>query len=235
MKPLIGISVECEFDDTNDRSNGKVSLNWNYAARVAEAGGSPILITPLTDLTGIAAILDGWLIPGGADMDGRHFGEANHPESELMSPLRWEMENELYGLVNPVMPILGICYGCQFINVKRGGSLNQHLPDIVEHNEHVGGTLQTYALEDSSRLFGVTGHAEIQGKSYHHQAVNRLGEGLTAVGRHSDGTVEAIEDATKPFFIGVQWHPERTPHDEATQNLFNAFIAAAKTYSETKV
>ncbi len=234
MKPLIGITVDCEFDDSNERSNGKVTLNWNYAARVAEAGGSPILITPLTDLVGIASMLDGWLIPGGADMDARHFGETNHQEAELMSPLRWEMENELFELVNPNLPILGICYGCQFINVKRGGSLYQHLPDVVEHNEHVGGTLQTYTLEDSSKLFDVTRNEEIHGKSYHHQAVNRLGEGMTVVGRHSDGTVEAIEDATKPFFIGVQWHPERTPHDEATQNLFNGFIGAARTYSETK-
>jgi putative glutamine amidotransferase len=235
VKPLIGITVECEFEESNDRSNGKVSLNWNYAARIAEAGGSPILITPLTDLPGLAPLLDGWLIPGGADMDARHYGEANHPEAKLMSPLRWQMEDELFGLVNPQMPILGICYGCQFINVKRGGSLVQHLPDVVEHNEHVGGTLQTYSVDGSSTLYGQMKHQAIQGKSYHHQAVHRLGGGLSIVGRHSDGTVEAIEDATKPFFIGVQWHPERTPQDEASQNLFTAFISAARTYSEGKV
>ena len=106
MKPLIGITVECEFDGSNDRSNGKLSLNWNYPARVAEAGGNPILVTPLSDLSELASLLDGWLIPGGADMDAAHFGEPNHPEAELMNPMRWEMENELFGLVNPTMPIL---------------------------------------------------------------------------------------------------------------------------------
>ena len=235
MKPLIGITVDCEFDELNDRSNGKLTLNWNYAARVAEAGGSPILITPLTDLTSIVPLLAGWLIPGGADMDARHYGEENHSESVLMSPLRWEMENELFGLVDPLMPILGICYGCQFINVMRGGNLIQHLPDVVDHPEHVGGTLQPYEIASGSKVALITKHETIEGKSYHHQSVNRLGLGLEVVGKHGDGTIEAIEDPTKPFFIGVQWHPERTPRDEATENLFRAFVQAAQTYAEAKV
>ena len=234
MKPLIGITVECGFDESNDRSNGKLSLNWNYPARVAEAGGNPILISPLTDLKEIARILDGWLIPGGADMDAKHFGEPNHPEVELMNPLRWKMEDELYGLVDPAMPILGICYGCQFLNVKRGGSLIQHLPDKVEHNDHVGGTLESIELVVKSKLATITKAPEIAGKSYHHQAVNRVGDGLHVVARHNDGTVEAIEDPTKPFLIGVQWHPERLPDDEANQALFREFIAAAAAYSEKK-
>lgn len=234
MKPLIGITVECKFDALDDRSNGELSLHWNYAARIAEAGGNPILITPLTDLDEIAPILDGWLIPGGADMDARHFGESNHDESELMSPMRWEMENELFGRVNPEMPVLGICYGCQFINVKRGGSLIQHLPDVVDHNEHVGGTVESIDLVETSKLGSIASSSAIAGKSYHHQAVNRIGEGLNVVATHRDGTVEAIEDPTKPFFIGVQWHPERLPNDEANQNLFNAFIGAAQAYSKAK-
>jgi putative glutamine amidotransferase len=234
VKPLIGITVDCEFDATNDRSNGKVTLNWNYPARVAEAGGNPILITPLTDITEIVPILDGWLIPGGADMDPRHFGEANHPETVPMSPLRWEMEDELYDLINPTMPILGICYGCQFLNVKRGGSLIQHLPDVVDHEQHTGGTLERIELSNDSRLAVLTKGDVIDGKSYHHQAVNRLGDGLQVVGKHSDGTIEAIEDPTKPFFIGVQWHPERLPDDESNTNLFSAFVKAAMAYSESK-
>ena len=234
MKPLIGITVECGFDEANDRSNGKLSLNWNYAARIAEAGGNPILVTPMTDLKEIAQQLDGWLIPGGADMDARHFGEPNHPEVELMNPMRWEMENELFGLVNPEMPILGICYGCQFLNVKRGGSLIQHLPDVVEHNNHVGGTLESIELVGATKLSRIAGQETIAGKSYHHQAVNRIGDGLNVVAKHSDGTIEAIEDPNKPFLMGVQWHPERLPDDESNQNLFRAFIQAAEAYGKGK-
>ena len=234
MKPLIGITVECAFEEGNDRSNGKVSLNWNYPARVAEAGGNPILITPMTDLVEVAKILDGWLIPGGADMDAKHFGEENHPEVEVMNPMRWDMENELYGLVNPVMPILGICYGCQFINVKQGGSLIQHLPDVVAHNDHVGGTVESIELVGASKLSGLARSATIAGKSYHHQAVNRVGDGLTVTAKHADGTIEGLEDTSKPFFVGVQWHPERLPDDAANRALFRAFIDAARTYSEWK-
>ncbi len=234
MKPLIGITVECAFESDNDRSNGKLSLNWNYAARVAESGGNPVLITPMTDLAEIANLLDGWLIPGGADMDAKHFGEDNHPEAELMNPMRWDMENELYSLVNKEMPILGICYGCQFLNVKHGGSLIQHLPDKVEHNDHVGGTLEEIELVGASKLSALVGAPTVAGKSFHHQAVNRVGDSLTVVARHEDGTVEAIENPSKPFLIGVQWHPERLPDDVANRELFRAFISAAATYAKGK-
>ena len=74
----------------------------------------------------------------------------------------------------------------------------------------------------------------VQGKSYHHQAVNRIGYGLSVAAKHSDGTIEAIEDPTKLFLVGVQWHPERLPDDAANQRLFRAFIEAATTYSEGK-
>ena len=234
MRPLIGITVESEYDGTNDRSNGKLSLNWNYASRVAEAGGNPILVSPMTDLGWVAKHIDGWLIPGGADMDARHFGEENHPTVELMNPKRWEMEDALYKLIDTELPVLGICFGCQFMNVKRGGSLIQHLPDVVEHNDHSGGTVENYELVGASKLSSVTRVARVEGKSYHHQAVKQVGEGLSVVAKHTDGTVEAVEDPTKPFFIGVQWHPERTPDDEATKNLFRAFIAASEAYSRTK-
>ncbi len=234
MKPLIGITVESEFDGANDRSNGKLILNWNYAEQVALAGGNPILITPLTDLDWAAKHIDGWLIPGGADMDASHFGEENHSKVELMNPRRWDMEDQLYRLVDAEMPVFGICFGCQFLNVQRGGSLIQHLPDVVDHDEHSNGTMQGYELVGASKLSQFTQSEHVEGRSYHHQAVNRVGDGLSVVAKHHDGTVEGVEDATKPFFVGVQWHPERTPDDAATQNLFRAFIDAARTYAEAK-
>lgn len=235
MKPLIAITTDCDFDATNPRSKGKISLNYNYAEQVALAGGNPILVSPVTDLAELLPLISGWLIPGGADMDATHFGEANHPEVELMNPKRWETETALFKMVDARLPILGICYGCQFMNVMRGGSLIQHLPDVVSHDQHSGGTMQQYAIAGSSRLYGHTGAATIEGASYHHQAVNRLGNGLDIVSRHEDGTVEAVEDPLHPFFVGVQWHPERTPEDVATQNLFKSFVNAARDYQERLV
>jgi putative glutamine amidotransferase len=234
MKPLIAITVDARHNPDDPRTQGELSLHWNYAEQVSIAGGNPILVTPMTDMEAIAPLIDGWLIPGGDDLDAKHFGEENHPKVGLQDPKRFEMESRLYQLVSPELPILGICYGCQYLNVKRGGKLIQHLPDVVNHESHSGGTLQTYEIDSSSKLASVAQTTQITGKSYHHQAVGKLGRELVITARAEDGTVEAIEDPSKPFLIGVQWHPERTPDDPATQNLFRQFIEAAKAYSKSK-
>jgi putative glutamine amidotransferase len=233
-KPLIAITVDVIPEPENERTRGRLSLNWNYAQMVAEAGGNPVLVTPLTDIESLAPLLDGWLIPGGDDIDAGHFGEENHPKVGLQDPRRWEMEDRLYKAKADELPILGICYGCQFLNVQRGGTLIQHVPDVVNHEEHSDGTMQTYHVASSSRLAKYAGTDWIEGKSYHHQAVGQLGNGLEIVAKCEDGTAEAVEDKSQPFLIGVQWHPERTPDDAATRNLFQEFIRAAEAYAERK-
>ncbi|MBS1720498.1 MAG: gamma-glutamyl-gamma-aminobutyrate hydrolase family protein [Armatimonadetes bacterium] len=234
MKPIIGITVEAKFDPSNPRSRGSLALNWNYAEEVEKAGGIPLLIPPMADPSPLAEIIHGWLIPGGADIDAREFGEENHPEVELGDPARFGVEKKLYQAVSADLPILGICYGCQFLNVVQGGTLIQHLPDVVYHGEHSGGTLQAYSLDADSRLAGVAGQTAIEGKSYHHQAIGRPGADVTVVGHAEDGTVEAIELSGRPWVFGVQWHPERTPDDSATQSIFAKFVAAARAYAESK-
>jgi putative glutamine amidotransferase len=227
MKPVIGITVVPESDFANDRSMGILKLNWNYAQMVADAGGVPILITPMTDVSVVAEMIDGWLIPGGDDMDACHFGQENHPKSVLQDPSRWAMESALYDVLPADFPILGICYGAQFLNVKRGGTLIQHVPDVVAHEEHSGGTMQDYAVDSGSRLETFSGAKSITGRSYHHQALDEVGKDLSVVAKANDGIIEAIEDPSQPFFVGVQWHPERTPLDTATLNLFKAFVNAS--------
>jgi putative glutamine amidotransferase len=140
----------------------------------------------------------------------------------------------MYAELPSDLPVLGICYGCQFLNVKRGGTLIQHVPDAVGHEEHSGGTMQTYSVLDASALARSALASTIEGKSYHHQAVDLVGDGLVVSARAQDGTIEAIEDQSKAFWVGVQWHPERTPEDVATQNLFRAFIGAAAIYRGSK-
>lgn len=228
MKPLIAITSDIQPDSRH-------SLNWNYAEQVALAGGNPLIVSPLTDLTEVVELFDGWLIPGGADFDSVHYGQDLHPKAELQHPARWEMEARMYSLVAPDLPILGICGGCQFINVIRGGSLFQHIPDQVGHEEHSGGTLQDYKVSEHSVLARSASTTVITGKSYHHQAVDRLGEGLVISAYSQDGTVEAIEDQSKLFCVGVQWHPERTPDDSATKNIFKAFVAAAQEFKRKRV
>jgi len=234
MKPLIGITVVSKFAPEDARTRGKLELNWNYAEEVAKSGGVPILIPPVADLEVLAGILDGWLIPGGADIDARHWGEENHPKVDLGDPSRFETEAKLYQLIPKEMPVLGICYGCQFLNVQAGGSLEQHIPDRVSQSDHEGGTMQSYPVDPESQLARLTGTQTIEGKSYHHQAVGRLGDGLKITSRHEDGTVEAIESTDDRWLIGVQWHPERTPGSQATQNLMREFVNACRKFKEAR-
>ena len=188
----------------------------------------------MADMQEIAELIDGWLIPGGDDIDAKQFGEENHPKVSLQDPARFEGEAALYRQIPDEMPILGICYGCQFLNVVRGGTLIQHLPDVVGHEQHTGGTVQRYEVDPTSKLAGVIGNGSIEGKSYHHQAVKDLGEHLTITSRSEDGTVEAVEATDRPWVIGVQWHPERSFEDPSTRKIFDNLIQAAQLYRESK-
>lgn len=234
MKPVIGITVDCRQDSDNGRTRGKLELNWNYAQAVADAGGIPVLIPPMADMAALAGLIHGWLIPGGDDIDAARFGEQNHPKVSLQDPARFEGESRLWDEISQELPVLGICYGCQFLNVARGGTLIQHLPDVVGHEQHSGGALQEYDIQPASKLAAVIGRTNAEGKSYHHQAVNETGDHLRVVSKSADGTVEAIEATDRPWVIGVQWHPERTLEDEAARRLFENFVAEARRFAERR-
>ncbi|MDR3692137.1 MAG: gamma-glutamyl-gamma-aminobutyrate hydrolase family protein [Fimbriimonas sp.] len=234
MKPIIGITVDCRQDPDDLRTRGKLTLNWNYAQGISDAGGVPVLIPPTADMVVLAGIIHGWLIPGGDDIDATQFGEENHPKVSLQDPARFEGEKWLLEAIDTELPVFGICYGCQFLNVARGGTLFQHLPDVVGHESHTGGTLQEYQVEPETKLYNVVGDATISGKSYHHQAVNRVGENLKVVSKAEDGTIEAVEATDRPWMIGVQWHPERTLSDQPSKQLFKEFVLAAKRYAESR-
>ncbi len=234
MKPLIGITLECRHEPGDARTGGTMQLNWNYAERIAEAGGVPLLVPPHADMAEIAPLLDGWLIPGGYDIDAARYGQENHPTAELQDPERFRSEHELLTALPAEVPILGICYGCQFLNVVRGGTLIQHVPEVVGHEHHTGGTRETHELEPGSRLAEIFGTEQVEGLSFHHQSCGDLGHGLRVVSRAPDGTVEAIEAIDRPWVVGVQWHPERTPEDPAVQSLFRSFVARAAQYRQER-
>lgn len=234
MKPIIGITVDSKQDPDDARSGGKLSLNWNYAQAVADAGGVPVLIPPTADMEAVAEIIDGWLIPGGNDIDAKNFGEENHPTVELIDPARFAGEQRLFEAVGREMPIFGICYGCQRVNVYRGGSLIQHLPDVEGREPHTGGVMQEYKISAESKVGGIVGDETIEGKSYHHQGIRDLGRGLQASALHGDGTIEAIEDPSHPWLVGLQWHPERTFDDPKTRRIFEDFVRAAAAYRQQR-
>ena len=233
-KPIIAITVESRHDPQDARTGGKIELNWNYTQMIADAGGVPIVVPPVADMTEIAEIANGWLLPGGDDLDSALWGEPLHPKASVQDGTRYAAERRLFDALDPAMPIFGICYGCQALNVLRGGSLDQHLPDSVDHDEHSGGTMQRYFVNVDSRLSQGAQAVQIEGKSYHHQAVGRLGENLWITAKAEDGTIEAVEATDRPWLVGVQWHPERTPDDPATQRLFERFVQAAAEYRRSR-
>ena len=166
MKPLIGITAEPVPAPDPERTGGiKLELNLNYAQAIADAGGIPVVIPPMADMAVMAALIDGWLIPGGEDIDPAQFGQSHHPEAKLQISDRFEGEQRLFREIPLDLPILGICYGCQFLNVVEGGDLNQHIPDDPNADRHEGGKVQSYRIDEGSKLGEVLSADEVKGRA----------------------------------------------------------------------
>lgn len=234
MRPLIGVTGNIGTVVGDKNEGQRVHLYRHYLECLVEAGAFAVIV-PHRIPQIVAGMLDGWLIPGGDDLDPARWGEERHPETKLEDPSRVDFEMELWDQLDPAMPVLGICYGCQFLNVVHGGTVLQHVPDVVGNGSHSGGTLQHYRIEPGSKLSeALAGATEVEGKSFHHQAVGRLGDGLRVVANHEDGIVEGVERTDSRWVVGVQWHPERTPESAESQNLFRAFVHQAEAYRRSR-
>lgn len=230
MKPLIGITAN--FEPGEEHTGGRFVLNANYVQAIADAGGVPVILARQDAVEELAGQLDGLLVPGGDDIDPAEYGQEIHEKTKLVRDERYDFEKRLFQAIErtaPEMPYLGICYGCQFLAVQMGGQLVQHIEDDLQHT---GGPLQSYQVASGSRLGEIVGSAA--GRSYHHQAVSDPGPSLQVSARHEDGTIEAVEDQSRPFRLGVQWHPERTQGEQDSQKLFAAFVQAATDYRKGK-
>jgi putative glutamine amidotransferase len=212
-RPAIGITVDS--DDDGSHYESPVS----YAKAVEAAGGLPFLLPFRTDLSLIPQILDrldGVLFSGGNDLDPALYGQNWHPRAEHVDPNRQAFELALLAEVERRRtPALGVCLGSQVMNVYRGGSLHQFLPDVdrsspLEHRK-VGGVLLRHpvSVAENSQLGRAIGKPEISVNTYHKQAVDRLGKGLRVIATAPDGVIEGFEDPSFPLFAAVQWHPER--------------------------
>lgn len=206
-----------------------VLLPTDYVRAVALAGAVPVLLPPFPGvIPGALPRLDALVLTGGLDIAPHRYGEEPHPRTDDEQPERDDAELALLeGAVRQGLPVLGICRGLQLVNVARGGTLAQHLPEVVGGTDHSPGG-DTFGDTDvevtpGSRLAEALGRTRLTGRCHHHQAIGRLGGGLQAVARAADGTVEAVEDPELPFFLAVQWHPEIG--DE--RRLFEALVQAA--------
>jgi putative glutamine amidotransferase len=238
FSPLIGISTS-ELREPREHVNRpqseppmrELALGLTYPKAVARAGGVPVVIPPFCSEREVAALLDrvdGVCLAGGPDLDPATYGQEPHPS---LGPIEPEMDACELALARAALergtPLLCICRGAQALNVARGGTLVQDLPG---HRQTESGRLPTHAVrvEPASRLALALGATDVEVNSFHHQAVDRLGEGLRAVAwSREDGLVEAIEAVDRPFALGVQWHAEGLVDAAEQQALFAAFVAAA--------
>jgi len=185
-----------------------------YVHAVERAGGAPIVLAVQSKgLDPLLERIDALVLSGGPDVDPDRYGALPHPASQ--SP-RVERDRFEFALVQRAAeldtPTLAICRGMQVLNVARGGTLHQHLPDVVGHTGH-SPTAGEYAwhrvdVEPGSRLAGIISGEVVDTASHHHQAIARLGRGLRVSALAEDGTIEAVEDPKLTYLIGVQWHPE---------------------------
>jgi putative glutamine amidotransferase len=233
--PLIGISAYCELAKWGAWERPAVVLPRRYADSVVAAGGIPVLLPPLPGIEGALGRLDGLILAGGGDIDPARYHAAPAPETSSVREERDVAELALFGAARSRnLPVLGICRGLQVINVALGGTLHQHLPDVVGHDGHapVPGGFGDHMVRvvPGSRLGQILAHDEASTPTHHHQAVDQLGSGLVPTAWAEDGTVEAFEldDAADGWFmVAVQWHPEAGDDP----SLFRALIAAARDHT----
>lgn len=202
-----------------------------YVDAIEKAGGRAIVIPPAEeDIEETLDTLDGIVFSGGADVDPGHYGAEAHPETDTPQTRRDAGEMGLLtGALERDMPTLAICRGFQLLNVARGGDLVQHLPETVGSDVHkqIPGEFAVHPVDvkEGSRLEAIVG-ATPDVTSHHHQAPGRVGEGLVECAWAADGTLEAVEDPSHRFVVGVQWHPE-AGEDAA---LFDALVEQARAY-----
>jgi putative glutamine amidotransferase len=230
--PVIGLSAYCETARWRAWDTEAVLLPRRYADSVAAAGGLPVLLPPVPGIEDALGRLDGLLLSGGGDIDPARYGAEADPRSGSIHANRDAAE---FALIEAAMahrvPVLGICRGLQVINVSLGGTLHQHLPDVVGHEGHAPapGVYGSHVVRvaPDSRLGEILDGEEITTPTSHHQAVDKLGTGLRATAWAQDGTIEALEPedgAGGPFLVAVQWHPEVGDDPR----LFRALVAAAR-------
>jgi putative glutamine amidotransferase len=240
--PLIGVStseVRRREDHTvvpqGEPPRTELALGERYLEAVRMAGGMPVILAPVRTgaVDALLDRLDGVCLSGGPDLAPAHYGAPEHPE---LGPTEPELDRFELALARRAMtrhiPVLAICRGAQVMNVARGGTLHQHLPDLdlaVEHRSPTPGVTATHGVElvRGSRLAEVMGGTLLEVNSYHHQALAELGRGLRAVGHAEDGTVEAVEIGGASFAFGVQWHAELLVERPEQLALFEALVGAA--------
>jgi putative glutamine amidotransferase len=204
-----------------------------YLEAVEAAGGDPVHVT--AEKAAAEGIhmrdFDGLLLCGGVDVNPALYGQERRAETQPSNDARDRFEGDmLREALAADKPVLAVCRGIQFFNVAHGGTLHQHLGSAVHDGPHdvEPGPMHGVHMESGTRLAGAMGTGDFRVNSWHHQAIDRVGDGLAISAHSEDGLVEGLERTDKPFAVAVQWHPEEmAPSDPVQRKLFRAFIEAA--------
>ncbi|CAI9414805.1 gamma-glutamyl-gamma-aminobutyrate hydrolase family protein [Nocardioides sp. T2.26MG-1] len=234
VAPVIGLTTYREDAAWGVWQQRADLLPTQYAAAVEETGGVPLLLPPVgrpgaADI--VVARLDALVISGGADVDPTRYGADPHPRTAGWRPDRDSWEHALLDAADACgLPVLGVCRGMQVLAVHGGGTLQQHVPDLVGHDGHSPGGdefgIVEVATTPGTRVSGLVGdHLTVS--CHHHQSVLEH-PGLVAAAHAGDGTLEAIEWPGERFVVGVQWHPETA----SDVGLLAGLVRAAASYAE---
>lgn len=235
MKPLIGITTHLA---KNEYRQTRIVLQQAYVKAIMQAGGVPVLIPSIIAEDGWDALysrLDGILFSGGGDIALDHFPGDPHPRIADVEPERDSVELKMiHAAAEDGKPFLGICRGCQVLNVALGGTLYTHIPDQLPNalDHSYPGDLRTVLvhqvkIEEATHIAEVLGEPIVRVNSHHHQGLKDIAPSLRIAGHAPDGLVEAIELPDHPFGLAVQWHPEWLTDQESTRNLFRKFVEAS--------
>jgi putative glutamine amidotransferase len=230
-RPKIGVLCSTMTTPTGAR---RQHVPDAYVRRVEEAGGFPILF-PVADpavAPDVLGLVDGLLLVGGDDVDPRLYGAEFPDLCEEIDRARDDFEVALVrAAAEGGVPLLGVCRGLQVMNVALGGTLLEDVPRRVPgallHRLDGKDGSHAITVTEGSRLHALLGATRLEVNSHHHQALARTAARLAVVAHSPDGVVEAAEDAAHPFFVGVQWHPERMVTADSTRRLFQGLVRAA--------
>ena len=246
MRPLIGVSTsevrlaeQVHQTPEGEPPRHEMALGLTYLQAIEAAGGLPVVMPPL-QLEAVEPLLDrlsGICLSGGPDLDPSSYHERRHPKLGPTEPGLDHFELELARRADARgLPMLAVCRGAQALNVARGGTLHQHLPDrpgvTLDHRQSKPGNVVTHevSIAAESKLARIVKRRRARVNSFHHQAVNRLGSGLRAVAWSTDGVIEGIEAPARDFLIGVQWHVECLIDRPEHAALFTALVSAATAF-----
>ncbi|MEC9373004.1 MAG: gamma-glutamyl-gamma-aminobutyrate hydrolase family protein [Planctomycetota bacterium] len=215
-RPLVGVAC--------DVADNRAALRLAYLEALRRAGADAIILPPIPEQAERhARLCDAFVLTGGDDPIMESFGAPTHPNATRVDPRRQAHDVALLAALDriPAAPVLGVCLGMQYMAICAGGALNQHMPDDTPtHADHYDNRPHPVAPTTASN-FNLEGVVT----SHHRQAVSNPGR-LRIIARAHDGVIEAVDDPARPFYLGVQWHPERTETRALGQALFDALVRA---------